>query len=53
MRSSLVSILTGLYTLISQVIAGLAILLILRPIPPNIFYGFRVAQTLNNPAGWY
>jgi uncharacterized membrane protein len=53
MRSSLVTIFTAMYAIIGLVIAGLAIPLILRRVPPNNFYGFRVPQTLNNPTIWY
>ncbi len=33
--------------------AGLGIPLILQKIPPNPFYGVRVARALHNPAVWY
>jgi uncharacterized membrane protein len=34
-------------------LAGLAIPLILRRIPPNGLYGFRVKATMENPEIWY
>jgi uncharacterized membrane protein len=32
---------------------GFAIPLILRKVPPNIWYGFRFPKTVNNPKVWY
>ena len=34
-------------------LAALSVPLILRRIPPNPWYGFRVQQTLNHPDVWY
>ena len=34
-------------------LTALSIPLIQKRIPPNPWYGFRVLQTLNNPALWY
>jgi uncharacterized membrane protein len=33
--------------------AGLAVPMILRIIPPNPFYGFRLPKTMKNPEIWY
>lgn len=33
--------------------AGLGIPLIMRRVPPNGLYGFRVPKTLDNPSVWY
>jgi uncharacterized membrane protein len=46
-QSAIVFIFIGLLYL------GLSIPLILRRIPPNDFYGYRVPKTLNNPNLWY
>jgi SdpI/YfhL protein family len=35
------------------VLVGLSIPLILRKVPPNRAYGFRVPRTLADPAVWY
>lgn len=47
-----------LFTMLSFIVVGLlfiglSIPLILRRIPPNWMYGFRVAKTLENPEIWY
>jgi hypothetical protein len=42
-----------LYIGFGALLAGISIPLILRKIPPNPIYGFRVPRTLNNPAIWY
>lgn len=41
------------YVFSSLLIAALSIPMILRKIPPNNWYGFRVPKTLNNPHIWY
>ena len=45
----------GLITVMSvaALFIGLAIPLVLRKIPPNIVYGFRVAATLRDEKVWY
>jgi uncharacterized membrane protein len=42
-----------LFVFTSVVIGGLAVPLVLRRVPPNDFYGFRVPKTLDDPAVWY
>jgi uncharacterized membrane protein len=37
----------------SVVIVALSVPLILRWVPPNGFYGFRVRRTLSDPTLWY
>ena len=34
-------------------LAGISAPMILKVIPPNPFYGFRVPKTMNNPEIWY
>jgi hypothetical protein len=34
-------------------LVGLSVPLILRKVPPNRWYGFRVRWTLDNPPTWY
>ncbi len=46
-------ILLALYAFGGLVLAGLSVPLILRKIPPNGWYGFRVPPTLKDPALWY
>lgn len=41
------------YVAAGLLLAGLSIPLILRRIPPNGLYGFRVRKTLENPEIWY
>lgn len=41
------------YAFVGLLLAGLSIPLILRRVPPNHFYGFRVPKTINNPDIWY
>lgn len=41
------------FALIGLLFIGISIPLILRKIPPNRIYGFRVAKTLGNPDIWY
>lgn len=53
MRSLLGTVFTALYAVIGLLLAGLAVPLIARRVPPNNVYGFRVPQTLNDPALWY
>ena len=38
---------------VAAAMAGLAIPLCRRKVPPNIGYGFRVRRTLEDPAVWY
>ncbi len=45
--------LLALYSIGGLVLAGLSVPLILRKIPPNGLYGFRVPSTLDNPQLWY
>jgi hypothetical protein len=47
------NILTLIYTASGVLLILLAIPLILRKIPPNPLYGFRVQWTLNDPELWY
>jgi SdpI/YfhL protein family len=42
-----------LYTFTGCLLAVLSIPLIFRKIGPNPWYGFRVRQTLDDPAVWY
>lgn len=42
-----------LYVASGLLLCGLSIPLILKKIPPNVFYGFRVPRTVNNPRIWY
>jgi hypothetical protein len=42
-----------LYVACGLLFIGLAIPLIQRRVPPNPWYGFRVAKTMNNPDVWY
>ena len=44
---------TVVYVCVGLVIAGLSIPLILRRVPPNDVYGFRVPKTVDNPSIWY
>jgi uncharacterized membrane protein len=46
-------ILLALYAFTGLLLAGLSIPMILKKIPPNGLYGFRVPATVNNPAIWY
>ena len=46
-------ILLALYAFSGLLLAGLSIPMILKKIPPNGLYGFRVPATMNNPALWY
>jgi uncharacterized membrane protein len=41
------------YVVAGLLLAGLSVPLILRKIGPNPVYGFRVRQTLEDPAVWY
>jgi len=34
-------------------LAGVSVPMIMRIIPPNPFYGFRLPKTMNNPEIWY
>jgi uncharacterized membrane protein len=47
------AILLAVYVLGGLILILLAIPLILRRIPPNPVYGFRVQWTLNDPELWY
>lgn len=40
-------------TLACALMALLSLPLILRWVPPNLFYGFRTPRTLSNPDIWY
>jgi uncharacterized membrane protein len=42
-----------LYVILGLLMVVLAVPLIKRKVRPNGFYGFRVPQTLNDPAVWY
>jgi uncharacterized membrane protein len=46
-------IILGLYVIVGLLLAGLSIPLIRGQVGPNHLYGFRVKQTLENPAVWY
>lgn len=46
-------ILLGMNLIAGVLLIALAIPTILKRIPPNPFYGFRVQQTLNSPELWY
>jgi hypothetical protein len=46
-------ILLTLYAIGGLVLAGLSVPLILRKIPPNGLYGFRIPATLENTQLWY
>lgn len=39
--------------LASAIIGALSVPLILRKVPPNTFYGFRIPLTLSKPEIWY
>jgi hypothetical protein len=45
--------LLALYSFSGLLLAGLSVPLILRKIPPNGLYGFRVPSTVNDPRLWY
>ena len=45
--------LLGMYLIAGVLLIALAIPTILKRIPPNPFYGFRVQQTLDSPELWY
>jgi hypothetical protein len=42
-----------LYLAIGLVSVGISLPLIARKIPPNLWYGFRIRQTLEDPEIWY
>jgi uncharacterized membrane protein len=44
---------TLLYVFGGLVMAGLGVPLILRVVPPNHTYGFRVPRTIDHPSVWY
>jgi hypothetical protein len=46
-------ILLALYAFGGILLAALSVPLILRKIPPNGLYGFRIPATLNDPQLWY
>lgn len=46
-------ILMILFVLSGMGLSGLSVPMILGKVPPNRSYGFRVKQTLENPAVWY
>ena len=41
------------FALFGLLVAGIAIPMILRKVPPNPWYGFRLAKTRRNPDIWY
>ena len=45
--------LMAMYVVIGLLLAGLALPLIQKRIPPNMWYGFRVQKTLSSPDIWY
>jgi uncharacterized membrane protein len=47
------TILLLLFVCSGLLLAALSIPLMLRKIPPNPLYGFRISKTLNNPDVWY
>jgi hypothetical protein len=47
------TILLGYFMAAGLLLAGLSVPLIRRRIGPNPWYGFRVRQTLDDPAVWY
>src|SRR6476659_5681287 len=49
----MIRLLAIVYVLVGLLFIGVAIPLVLEKVPPNPWYGFRVPQTLNNPAVWY
>lgn len=46
-------ILLTFYAASGLLLSGLSIPLILKKIPPNLIYGFRVPRTLKNQGLWY
>jgi len=46
-------LLLALYSFGGLIVAGFSIPLILRKIPPNGLYGFRMRPTQNDPQLWY
>ncbi|OGO27471.1 MAG: hypothetical protein A2136_01015 [Chloroflexi bacterium RBG_16_54_11] len=46
-------ILLALYSFGGLLLAALSVPLILRKIPPNRLFGFRIPSTLSNPSLWY
>lgn len=42
-----------LYIFVGLLFIGLSLPMIMRKVPPNPIYGFRVAKTMNNPDIWY
>ena len=46
-------ILLALYSFAGLLMAGLSVPLVLKKIPPNGIYGFRVRATIENPHLWY
>ncbi len=46
-------ILTIMFITSGLILAGLSVPLILRKIPPNGIYGFRVKKTMEHPEIWY
>jgi len=47
------TLLLVLFLAAGAVLAAVSVPLILRKIPPNPLYGFRVRQTLDDPQIWY
>jgi uncharacterized membrane protein len=46
-------ILMAMFLFSGALLAGLAVPMIMKKIPPNGFYGFRVKKTMENPETWY
>ena len=42
-----------LFAVVGLVLIGIGIPLVLRKVPPNIFYGCRTRKTLSDPKIWY
>ncbi len=42
-----------MYVVSGLFLAAISVPLIMRRIPPNSLYGFRISQTLDNPTLWY
>jgi len=42
-----------MFIVFGLILAGISIPMILRRIPPNGLYGFRVKKTMENPEIWY
>ena len=42
-----------LFALVGLVLIGIGIPLVMRKVPPNLFYGCRTRKTLSEPKIWY